>query len=341
MIFLKIVNEFRNLYMNKILISNFFMFAIWQSKFTDLFKKNTDEDEEDKEQREFNSDTMSCICDSKHWFEDCLYMMKVKRSREWKFNEKMIENFWKRMIKSIEIWRRIEKLQENEKNSLNLSENFWKNLNSLEDQKTAITLFILSLMISSFSFSISSLFILTLNTTLTSAFLKFSMSIQEFVNSVKFVYSLLNSFILNNEATIHICNSFSYFTSFTNSQFNHEQMLTDSSLVSIEDYSMINLHLNSDEDKIEKLQKIYYISIIKTNIIFIQKLNRKEFIFHVELRQHVNIKKNKKMFIYTDYMKKQYVIKYNSSIMFEFFHLNDSAVFTNAVLSSSSELLFS
>ena len=158
---------------------------------------------------------MSCICNNKHWFEDCSYMMKVKRSREWKFNKKMIKNFWKRMIKSIEIQRRIKKLQENEKNSLNLSENFWKNSDSSKDQKTAMTLFILSSMISLFSFSTFSSSILTLNTILTSAFLKFSTSIQESVNSMKFVYSLLNSFILNSEAIIHICNSFSYFTSFT------------------------------------------------------------------------------------------------------------------------------
>ena len=38
-------------------------------------------------------------------------------------------------------------------------------------------------------------------------------------------------------------------------------------------------------------------------------------------------------------MKKQYVIEYNSSIMLEFFHLNDSAVFISTVLFSSSESL--
>ena len=101
----------------------------------------------------------------------------------------------------------------------------------------------------------------------------------------------------------------------------------------------MNLHLNNNESKIEKFQKIYYVSTIKTNIIFIQKLNRKEFIFYVELRQHVNIKKSKKMFIYTDYMKRQYVVEYNSSTMSEFFHLNDSAAFTSIILSSLSESL--
>ena len=106
------------------------MFAIWQSKSIDSLKKDIDEDEEDKKQREFNSDMMNCICSSKYWFEDCSYMMKVKRLRKWKLNKKMIKNFWKRIIKSIEIQRRIEKLQENEKNSLNLSKNFQKNSDS-------------------------------------------------------------------------------------------------------------------------------------------------------------------------------------------------------------------
>ena len=118
-------------------------------------------------------------------------------------------------------------------------------------------------------------------------------------------------------------------------------MLTDSNLISIKDYNTINLHLNSDENKIEELQKIYYISIVKTNIISVQKLNRKEFIFHVELRQQVNVKKSKKMFIYTDYMKRQYIVEYNFFTMFKFFHLNDSATFISTVLSSSSESLFS
>ena len=63
-IFLEIINEFKNFYTDKILILNFSMFAIWQNKFTDSLKK--DNDEENKEQREFNSDMMSCICDSKH-----------------------------------------------------------------------------------------------------------------------------------------------------------------------------------------------------------------------------------------------------------------------------------
>ena len=107
-IFLKIVNKFRDLYVNKILILNFFMFVIWQNKFADSLKKNNDE--KDKKQRKFNFNTISCICDSKHQFEDCLYVMKVKKQREWKLNEKIIENFQKRMIKSIKIWRRIEKL---------------------------------------------------------------------------------------------------------------------------------------------------------------------------------------------------------------------------------------
>ena len=139
-------------------------------------------------------------------------------------------------------------------------------------------------MTSSFSFSTSFFSILTLNTILTLVFSKFFTSIQESVNFVKFIYSLLNSFILNSEATVHICNSFSHFTSFTDSQFNHEQMLTDSNLISIEDYNTMNLHLNDDKNKIEEFQKIYYISTIKTNIIFVQKLNRKKFIFHVKLR---------------------------------------------------------
>ena len=170
-----------------------------------------------------------------------------------------------------EYWslKKIEKLQENEKNSLNLSENSWKNSNSLEDQKTVITLFTLSLMTFSsfFSFSFSS--ILTLNMTLTSAFSKFSMSIWESVNFVKFIYSLLNSFILNSEAIVHICNSFFCFTSFIDFWFNHEQILTDSNLILIEDYNIVNLQLNSNENKIEEFQKIYYIFTVKINIIFI------------------------------------------------------------------------
>ena len=160
---------------------------------------------------------ISCICDNKHWFKDCLYMMKVKKLRKWKFNKKIIENFWKRIIKSIKIQRRIKKLQENEKNSLNLSKNSQKNLDFSEDQKTVMTLFTLFLMIFSFSFLTSFFFILTLNTTLISVFLKLSMLIQEFVNFVKFIYFLLNSFILNSKATVYICNSFSCFTSFTDS----------------------------------------------------------------------------------------------------------------------------
>ena len=65
-IFLEIVNKFKNLYTDKILISNFSIFVIWQNKSADSLKKNIDEDEKDKKQREFNSDTMSCICNSKH-----------------------------------------------------------------------------------------------------------------------------------------------------------------------------------------------------------------------------------------------------------------------------------
>ena len=114
-------------------------------------------------------------------------------------------------------------------------------------------------------------------------------------------------------------------------------MLTDSNVVLIENYNIVNLHLNNNKNKIEKFQKIYYISTIKINIIFIQKLNKKKFIFHVELRQHVNIKKSKKMFIYTDYMKKQYVVKYNFFIISEFFHLNDFVTFISVILFLLSE----
>ena len=47
------------------------------------------------------------------------------------------------------------------------------------------------------------------------------------------------------------------------------------------------------------------------------------------------------MFIYTDYIKRQYIVEYNFFIILKFFHLNNSAAFISTVLFSLSELLSS
>ena len=149
----------------------------------------------------------------------------------------------------------------------------------------------------------------------------------------------MNSFILNSEAIIHICNFFSCFKIFIESDVICEHVLADDTLLSIENYSSVDIHLNENEDKIEILQEIYYVSKMKINIISVKHFNRKNYIFHVELNQQTRIKRDNMIFIYSDFMKDQYIAEYNSSFMSEFFHLNDSVTFISAVLSSLSESL--
>ncbi len=109
-------------------------FVALQSKISD--EKTTDQKKSEKfSNRKFEIDKYddrSCLCEKKHSFNDCFYLIENIRSTEWKSNEEIMQNIEKILetnsriktaIKYVRknVKKRLKKIIENEDDSNNKS----------------------------------------------------------------------------------------------------------------------------------------------------------------------------------------------------------------------------
>ncbi len=244
-------------------------FATLQEKISE--EKTTDQKESEKfsnrksENRKY--DDRSCLCDRKHSFNECYYLIEELRSIEWKSNEEMMKKIEKILETNSRIRTTVKWARKNVKRRL---KKVIEKENDSDDESSRKKSF--------FDDEV------TLNVSFARTFAKRQVS-----------YKLINCWTLDSDIDIHVCNDSDRF------QLNrvvdsNNQLVIDKIVYDIENYETMNIVVKKLDDSINiqllnvALMFEFFISLIclikmmKKEIhwdIESQRLHRKEIIFCV------------------------------------------------------------
>jgi hypothetical protein len=197
-------------------------FATLQEKSSD--EKIIDQKESEKfSNRKFENrkyDDWSCLCDKKHSFNECYYLIEELRSTEWKSNEEMMKKIEKILETNFRIKTTIKWARKNVKKWL---KKIIEKEDDFDDESTKKK---------SFNDEV------TLNVSFTKAFAKR----QTF-------YKLINCWTLDSDIDIHVCNDSDRF------QLNwiidsNDQLIIDKIVYDIENYETMNIVIKKFDDSI-------------------------------------------------------------------------------------------
>jgi hypothetical protein len=178
-----ILKEFRNhLWIARTLITK----RIIHEAFVTLQNKTSNEKKIDqKKSKKFSNrkyENRSCLCDKKHSFNDCFYLIENIRSIEWKSNEEIMKKIEKILETNSRVKTAIKYARRNVKRQL---KKIIENKDDSNDESRSNK----STKRKSFNDEV------TLNVSFTETFAKRQVS-----------YKLINCWTLNNEIDIHVCN---------------------------------------------------------------------------------------------------------------------------------------
>ncbi len=193
-------------------------FATLQEKSSN--EKTTDQKESEKSSnRRFENskiENRSCLCDRKHLFKDCYYLIEKIRSIEWKSNEEIKKKINKILESNSKLRIAVKYAKKKVKKWLEKD----KKIENFDDESTQTSKKI------------------TLNVSFAEAFVERKIS-----------YKLINYWTLNSEIDIHVCNDSDRFqlNRMTDSE---DQLVIDKIVYDIESYETMNIVVKRFDDSI-------------------------------------------------------------------------------------------
>jgi hypothetical protein len=239
-------------------------FVALQSKISD--EKTTDQKKSEKfSNRKFEIDKYddrSCLCEKKHSFNDCFYLIENIRSTEWKSNEEIMQNIEKILETNSRIKTAIKYVRKNVKKRL---KKIIENEDDSSDESSK----------KKFSFDDE----VTLNVSFAKTFAKEQVS-----------YKLINCLTLNNEIDIHVCNDSDRFQ--LNRVINFEnQLMIDKIVYDIENYETMNIIVKKSNEMINiRLLNVALMLEFFINLICLIKIMKKEIHWDIEKNDYIKKK---------------------------------------------------
>ena len=128
------------------------------------------------------------------------------------------------------------------------------------------------------------------------------------------IYSIRNSWMINNESNIHICNESMNHRFHLERQKNNDQVLADDHLTKIESYDTIKLIVQTlNESNLITFTNVTYIPSFMTNVVSNHLLKIKE-VFLDDWKKHIH--REEKTIVYVTKYKAHYLLKNNVRVVF-------------------------
>ncbi len=235
-------------------------------------------------------DDHSCLCEKKHSFNDCFYLIENIRSIEWKSNEEIMKKIEKiletnsRIRTAIKyarrnVKRRLKKITENEDDSNDKSS---KKKSFFENE-------------------------VTLNVSFAETFAK-----------RQIFYKLINCWTLNSEIDIHVCNDSDRFQ--LNRVIDSEnQLIIDKIVYDIENYETMNIIVKESNESINiRLLNVALMLEFFINLICLIKIMKKEIHWDIESKR---LHRKKIIFCFVESIKNHWILEKNFSDQFKTFEV--------------------
>jgi hypothetical protein len=259
-------------------------FVTLQSKISD--EKRTDQEKESEKfsNRKFENrkyDDRSCLCEKKHSFNDCFYLIENIRSTEWKSNEEIMKKIEKiletnsRMKIAIKyarrnVKRRLKKVIENEDDSNDESSK--KKFSNDE---------------------------VTLNVSFAETFAKRQVS-----------YKLINCWTLDSEIDIHVCNDSDRFQLNRVVDFEN-QLVIDKIVHDIENYETMNINVRRSNKSINiRLLNVALVLEFFISLICLIKIMKKKVHWDIESKR---LHQKEIIFCFVESVEDHWILENNSS----------------------------
>ncbi len=304
-----ILKEFRNhLRIARALITK----KITHEAFVTLQSKISDEEMTDqKKSKKFSNrkfenrkyDDRSCLCEKKHSFNDCFYLIENIRSIKWKSNEEIMKKIEKiletnsRVRTAIKyarknVKRRLKKIIENENDSNDESS---KKKSFFEDE-------------------------MTLNVSFAKTFAKKQVS-----------YKLINCWTLDSEIDIHVCNDSNRFQ--LNRIIDSEnQLMIDKIVHDIENYETMNIIVKKSNESINiRLLNVALMFEFFINLICLIKIMKKEIHWDIENKK---LHRKEIIFCFVESIKSHWILEKNFSNRFETFEVKSETFKSDLMITS-------
>jgi hypothetical protein len=226
--------------------------------FATLQEKSSNEKMTDqKESRKFSNrrienskiENRSCLCDRKHLFKDCYYLIEKIRLIEWKSNEKIKKKINKILESNSKFRIAVKYVKKKVRKWLEKD----KKIENFDDKSTQ-----------------------------TSRRIALNVSFAEAFVEDKISYKFIDCWTLNSEIDIHVCNDSKWF------QFNRvidseNQLIIDKIVYDIEKYETMNIVVREFEDSINiQLLNVALVFEFFINLICLIKMMKKEIHWDIE-----------------------------------------------------------
>jgi hypothetical protein len=227
-------------------------FATLQEKSSN--DETTDQEKESEKLSNRKFENRSCLCDKKHSFNECYYLIEELRSTEWKSNEEMIKKIEKILETNLRIKTTVKWTRKNVKRRL---KKIIEKENDSNDESSRKKFF--------FDDEV------TLNVSFAETFAKRQVS-----------YTLINCWTLNSDIDIHVCNDSDRF------QLNqiidsNDQLIIDKIVYDIENYETMNIVVKKLDDSINiQLLNVALMFELFINLICLIKMMKKEIHWDIE-----------------------------------------------------------
>jgi hypothetical protein len=256
--------------------------------FVALQSKTQNKDTTDQKSKKIEN--RSCLCDKKHLFKDCYYLIEKIRSIEWKLNEEIK----KKIIKILEANSRLRIAVKYAKKKVKKWFEKDKKIENFDDESTQ-----------------------------TSKRIILNVSFAETFVEEKISYKLINCWTLNSEIDIHVCNDSDRF------QLNRmtdleNQLIVDKIVYDIENYETMNIVVKKFDDSINiQLLNVALMLEFFISLICLIKMMKKKIHWDIESKR---LHRKEIIFCFVELIENHWVLENNfSNQMFETFEAKSEA----------------
>ncbi len=248
-------------------------FVTLQSKTQN--ENTTDQKSEKIENRKIEN--RFCLCDKKHLFKDCYYLIEKIRSIEWKSNEEIK----KKIIKILESNSRLRIAVKYAKKKVKKWLEKDKKIENFDDESTQTSKEII------------------LNVSFAEAFVEEKIS-----------YKLINCWTLNSEIDIHVCNDSDRFQLNRMTDFEN-QLIVDKIVYEIESYETMNIVVKELDDSINiQLLNVALVLEFFINLICLIKMMKKEIHWDIESKR---LHRKEIIFCFVESVENHWILENNFS----------------------------
>jgi hypothetical protein len=264
--------------------------------------------DQEKESKKFSIrkfENRSCLCDRKHSFNECYFLIEELRSIEWKSNGEMMKKIEKILETNSKIRSEVKWIRKIVKKRL---KNVMEKKNDSNDESSKKKSF--------FNDEVM------LNVSFAETFAKKQVS-----------YKLINCWTLHSETNIHVCNDSDRFQ--LNRVFDSEnQLIIDKIVYDNENYETMNIIVRKSNEFINiRLLNVALMLEFFINLICLIKIMKKKIYWNIENKK---LHRKKVIFCFVESIKNHWVLEKNSSIdrRFEVFEAKSETFKSDLVITN-------